>query len=314
MVLALLWYGQLGNRHPNNAWVESAIAVKLGIARQAGSPKVVLLAGSGTMFGVDSHRLEQKYHVPTVNMGVNAGISLPAILQTAKEGIGPGDLVILPLEYPLYNLDEPVSRTLVDWMNGHPEMLPWLAWEKALKVIVQTPFSRILEGYRGIPDGFAVNGFYGPQHFDGRGDQTDSSRSRRTAGDVERVRSLPPERYGQLQDDGRYAWATLTSFRDWLLQQGACPIFVPPPMAFRESYRSVSREYDFYTELKERAREQGLFWLGDPYQAMRDENDFFDTNYHLVDEAREQYTQLLIDWLGDTPRKRCMSFYQAMSE
>tara|TARA_R110002020_G_scaffold19111_12_gene66449 strand:+ start:145 stop:294 length:150 start_codon:yes stop_codon:yes gene_type:complete len=47
---------------------------------------------------------------------------------------------------------------------------------------------------------------------------------------------------------------------------------------------------------------------------MRDANDFFDTNFHLVDEARLNYTEQLVGWLGSQPMERCEQFYQTLIE
>ena len=91
-----LWAGQLGKAQSNNQWINEAIAYKTQLAHALSSPKIVVVAGSGAMFGIDSGTLETAYGRPAVNLGVNAGISLPAILHNAIPAIGPGDLVLLP--------------------------------------------------------------------------------------------------------------------------------------------------------------------------------------------------------------------------
>ncbi|WP_193092497.1 hypothetical protein [Halomonas colorata] len=314
MVLSLwvaLWAGQLGNEHPNNVWIAEAITYKQEAASALPSPKIVVVSGSGAMFGINSGELEAAYHLPAVNLGVNAGISLPVILHEAVPVIKPGDLVLLPLEYPLYNREETISSSLVHWANSHPETFLELPPKRALKVFAQTSFTRILEGYRGVPADFSVSGDYGPHNLDSRGDQLHTARALREERHWNFLNSLPDETYGAALQQGSFDWARLQHFRDELLIQGACPVFLPPPLLWRQSYKDSSLEANFYETLPQRATSERLFWVGKPFEAMREANDFFDTNFHLVDEARSIYTQQIIGWLGSQPMAACQQFYRA---
>lgn len=317
VVLALwvvFWAGQLGRPHPNNEWINGAISYKQKIADTLPSPKIIVLAGSGAMFGINSALLEDTYDRPAVNLGVNAGISLPVILSTAKNIVRPGDLVLLPLEYPLYNREEAVSSSLIHWANSHPDTFFQLPLKRSIEVFAKTSFTRILEGYRGLPEGFEVSGDYGVQRLDEHGDQILTERALREERHWKFLNALPDETYGKALSEGSFDWVRLRQFRDELLAQGACPIFMPPPMLFQRSYVESLAEAHFYQTLPHRATSQGLYWLGKPREAMRDANDFFDTNFHLVDEARQDYTQQIIGWLGSQPMLSCQQFYQALTE
>ncbi|WP_252107290.1 MULTISPECIES: hypothetical protein [unclassified Halomonas] len=306
----VFWAGQLGRPHPNNAWIEQAISYKQTIAKALDSPKIVVVAGSSAMFGIESEALEAAYRRPVVNLGVNAGISLPAILASAEPIIQSGDLVLLPLEYPLYNQDEPISSSLIHWANSHPETFIQLPLKRALGVIAKTSLTRILEGYRGMPEGFTVSGDYGPHNLDSHGDQIHTARSLREARHWDFLTSLPPETYGEAARQGHFAEAPLSAFRDRLLSKGACPIFMPPPLLYQSVYTESPIEARFYASLANRVKAAGLLWIGSPIDVMYEADDFFDTNFHLVDEARHRYTRQLITWLGEQPMTQCQSHYQ----
>lgn len=306
----LFWAGQLGRPHPNNAWISESIHYKQAIAKALPSPKLVVVAGSGAMFGINSTYLEEAYNRPAVNLGVNAGISLPAILNSAKGIIKPGDVVLLPLEYPLYNREEAVSSSLIHWANSHPDTFSQLPFKRALEVFAKTSLTRILEGYRGLPEGFTVSGDYGVQNQDEHGDQIRTERALREERHWKFLNSLPDETYGKALHEGSFDWSRLRRFRDELLAQGACPVFLPPPMLFQQSYVESPIEAHFYDTLPSKATSEGLFWLGSPREAMRDANDFFDTNFHLVNEARSAYTQQIIGWVGEQPLRQCEQFYR----
>lgn len=309
----VFWAGQLGRPHPNNEWINESILYKQKIAKALPSPKIVVVAGSGAMFGINSAYLEESYGLPVVNLGVNAGISLPAILNSAKNTIQPGDLVLLPLEYPLYNREEVVSSSLIHWANSYPKTFLQLPIKRAFEVFAKTSFTRILEGYRGLPEGFAVSGDYGVQHLDEHGDQIGTTRGLREERQWNFLNSLPDETYGKALREGRFDWARLRRFRDELLEKGACPVFLPPPMLFKPSYDDSLTEAYFYETLPNKATSAGLFWLGRPRATMRVADDFFDTNFHLVDEARLAYTQQIVGWLGNQPTSQCKQFYQNLS-
>lgn len=310
----IFWAGQLGRPHPNNEWIIEAVSYKQKIASALPAPKIVVLAGSGAMFGISSTYLEATYGRPTVNLGVNAGISLPVILDSARGVIQPGDLVLLPLEYPLYNREEAVSSSLIHWANSYPETFLQLPFKRAFEVFARTSFTRLLEGYRGLPEGFAVSGDYGVQNLDEHGDQLHTERALREERHWNFLNALPDETYGQALREGRFDWGRLRHFRDELLAQGACPVFLPPPMLFKQSYVESLTEAHFYATLPYKAMSEGLFWVGSPAEAMRDANDFFDTNFHLVDEARLAYTKQISGWLGSQPMLQCQQFYRALTE
>ncbi|MDQ7733680.1 hypothetical protein QT231_13290 [Halomonas sp. SpR1] len=310
----IFWAGQLGRPHPNNEWIIESINYKREIADALSSPKIMVLAGSGAMFGVNSTYLEATYDRPAVNLGVNAGISLPVILSSAENSIRSGDLVLLPLEYPLYNREEAVSSSLIHWANSYPITLLQLPLKRAFEVFAKTSFTRILEGYRGLPEGFTVSGDYGVQHQNEHGDQIGTERAQREERHWNFLNSLPAETYGKALRDGSFDWERLRRFRDELLAKGACPVFLPPPMLFQRSYVESLTEAHFYETLPHIATAEGLFWVGKPRAAMRNANDFFDTNFHLVDEARLNYTKQLIGWLGSQPMERCEQFYRSLTE
>ena len=102
----LLWLtivaGQLRQAHPDNMWVKEAYALKLGVAEQyIGQKKLLVVGGSASMFGVRSPDLERAFDLPTINLGVNAGLGTYEVPARVDQLIEPGDVVVMPLEYRL---------------------------------------------------------------------------------------------------------------------------------------------------------------------------------------------------------------------
>jgi len=71
-------------------------------AAWGGRPKIVIVGGSSSLFSVRCQLIERALGRPCVNMAVTAGIGIDLILDKALGAIGPGDMVILPLEYDFY--------------------------------------------------------------------------------------------------------------------------------------------------------------------------------------------------------------------
>lgn len=298
LAIAGLWLlvliGQAGRPVPNTQWVSQAYAHKLGLASAVGQPKLLVVGGSATMFGVDSRIMAEALGRPVVNLGVNAGILTPFIHHYARQAIKPGDWVLLPVEYPLFHGRYSINLPFIDYWWEHPgfrrvnvnsAQLAQLLW--------LTPVSRAVDGYRGLPPNFAVSGLYGPQNLDGNGDQANSEADQQQIWMRELVERSVVEQYGAKAHAWNANWESWKALADEITAMGGCAIFVPPPMLDRVDYH-MGKEHQYYVTLPEQARMQGLNYVGSPLDTLYPIDWFFDTNYHLNATARSVYTQYLI--------------------
>ncbi|NSW53431.1 MAG: hypothetical protein HPY85_13075 [Anaerolineae bacterium] len=63
------------------------------------SPKLVIVGGSNTAFGIDSTILEEELGYPVVNMGLQGGLGCLYPLEEIQQSLKPGDIVVLIPEY-----------------------------------------------------------------------------------------------------------------------------------------------------------------------------------------------------------------------
>ncbi|MCK2089602.1 hypothetical protein MXC99_15620 [Thauera aromatica] len=310
LTLAALWLvvvaSLAGRPHAYNQWVEQAYAYKIAAANTIEGPRVVIVAGSSAMFGIDSGLLSRALGRPTVNLGVNAGVLAPFIIDRARQILRPGDWVILPLEYPLYHDEGVINRQFIDFYATHPLPISEIGWWRWLQLIWQLPLERVLEGYRGLPPGFHVAGLYGPQNLDARGDQINSETAHRTDAMKAAVEQSTPEQYGARALRGGASWARWRALARHIETMGGCAIFVPPAMLYRPSYRNNAIERDYYETLPEVARSNGLSYAGEPFDFMYEEEAFFDTNFHLTAERRVEHTNRLATTVSDAIGQSCM--------
>lgn len=304
--LLLLW-GQLGRAHPNNLWVELAYEKKLASATQEVHPKILVVAGSSAMFGIDSGLLEQALGRPVINLGVNAGLLSPFIISKAIPAINSGDWVVLPLEYPLYYDEMALNQGFIDFYLSHPLPVDKVGITRWLRLLWQTSFERVIAGYRGIPTNFRVEGLYGPHNLDLRGDQINSEVARREDYMVDAVAKSEPKRYGAAARDNpdESSWSRWRALVAMIQQQGGCAVFMPPAMLARAEYREDPTEFAYYSRLPALAQAQGLNYAGEPLEFMYENDAFFDTIYHLTHEMRGVHTERLLAVLQPALATHC---------
>lgn len=297
--------GQLGNHTPSSQWVREAYLFKNNRALAISEKKLVIVAGSNAMFGMNSSLLSEYYGRPVVNQGVNAGIGLPFIIQQAKKILKSGDIAILPIEHGLYNYDEETNQVMVDYYFTESDLFSGLSWGMTLKMLAKISLKRIYQGYRGLPDGFKVEGLYGPQNMDANGDQINSSTAYRHASQLDALENQPPSHYGAEAPEAPLAWRLLGDFQRYADHKNICLIYIPSTMMYNAFYTSDATELDFYQTLPIVARAKGLTYLGQPLDFMYKTESYFDTNYHLVSEMRARHTTTLISLLGKDLRDHC---------
>lgn len=62
-------------------------------------PKIVIIGGSATAFGIDSEIIEKETNMPVVNFGLYGALGSKAMLELAKSNINEGDIIIFQPEY-----------------------------------------------------------------------------------------------------------------------------------------------------------------------------------------------------------------------
>lgn len=83
--------------------------------------KIVFVAGSNTLYGVNTKKIGDATGIPTLNLGTHAGLSA-YIFYEAKKVLKPKDIVFLPLEYEYYTDEYQINSlplTLVEYVISY---------------------------------------------------------------------------------------------------------------------------------------------------------------------------------------------------
>lgn len=288
---ALMLAGQLGRPVVMDQWVGQTYAHKLVLAEAVTGSRALVIAGSGALFGIDSSILSEALGRPVINLGVNAGVQSQFIRRYAYEALRPGDWVILPLEYPLYHDRHSVNLAFNSYWLSHPGIRSLeLSPVQLAKLFWFTSLARVVDGYLGLPEGYRVEGLYGPHNIDGRGDQINSEAARQEIWMREAVEGSPIHTYGAQASAFQANWDHWAALARTIESQGGCAVFMPPALLDRPQYHA-GVELEYYRGLAAEARSHGLNFHGEPLELMYPEELFFDTNYHLNAEARGEHSK-----------------------
>jgi hypothetical protein len=70
------------------------------------APRIVIDAGSSSMFGIEPPLIEQAFSIPVIDVADNGSIPLPMKIYRLLRYARPGDTLILPFEWVYYTRDE----------------------------------------------------------------------------------------------------------------------------------------------------------------------------------------------------------------
>ncbi len=83
----------------------AGLKAKVARLKSVPSPKIVLVGGSNLAYGIDSAMIEKSLGMPVVNMGITAGLGFKYHLESVRNRLRPGDIVIASPEYHHFQRD-----------------------------------------------------------------------------------------------------------------------------------------------------------------------------------------------------------------
>lgn len=294
-------FGQTGAATKGSQWVYDTYVKKQKLAKSIKQRKIVIVAGSNALFGIESKMLSRAFHMPVINYGVNAGIELPLTLELAKRVINRGDVVIAPLEYSMFSYDGEAGAQMMDYLLSREPSFFWhLSVAEQLYILWHIEIKRVWDAYFHKSKRHVTRGLYGPHHIDKSGDQIQSSAKYRKKWMYNEVQkyALHPERYGVKFKRNGIAWHYLEEFVQWCKERDVRVIFMPSTLLKDAFYFKDAKEKWFYEHLADEVRKRGWEYAGEPYDYMYAKENYFDTNFHLVDTARKKRTQQMIEDLN----------------
>jgi hypothetical protein len=285
---------QLGVPTTSSAWIKEIIDRKEKAACEINHPKLVLLGGSSTLFGIKASVLELELGVPVINGGLHAGLGMACILREGKKMLRPGDTVMLFPEYELLSFGEKNRRewaaiTYLDFMLSRDvKYYRTLPLNDQIEIALMTPLDRIGRGIRGkwLPEQIMPPSEYNPYDalwMDDHGDMIGHTAARRPAVAVDRDQRVCEVLQKGISPHAE-GFELISEFRRWAKANRVRVMAGFPNMIHRKEYDSCMAD-NVESQLKEYFLKEGIDVVGGMREVLLPQVDFFDTIYHPTEEA-----------------------------
>lgn len=249
------------------------------------SPKVILLGGSNVTFGMDSPMLEGALCRPVVNMSIHASLGLRFMVEEVKDNLGPGDVIIAPLEYSAYSVpvkDNDVHLLAVDFA---PDLIRYIPWWLRPKVMLGVLTMRVQAAWKVLSGAWKnaePHAYFRADGFNEQGDlMSHLSRPAWPLAEQEPVMYQP-------EVIGPAFWEVFGSLRTAVDSVQGTLILSWPCIA--ESSHRPSRADSLRSALAAR----GMTILGNAVDYVQPDSAFFETHYHLRAQGRRIRTERMI--------------------
>lgn len=271
-------------------------AIKQQRLQEIASPKLILIGGSNLFYGLNSSLLADSIGLEVVNMGIQGSIGLKFYFEEIHQHIKEGDIVVLLPENAHYlYIDIDGEQPLYNLVSKYPAAAQHLSFQQALraplflgtsiKENLQYLLSLSMARYRGQPTIY--------EQTDKRGDYLGHR-------DKPSIFTAP-----QFKGSGQPAVINpevlhfLRQEQLKLTKKGAeffigfAPIAqtVSDPGFLQQMERALQDNFPEHT-------------LGNGKQYILPDQQFFDTHYHLMFDARDYRTSLLLHDLRNNPIAR----------
>lgn len=296
-----LVYWQLGAPTVMSFWSHDLNTRKQARAASIHEPKLLIVGGSGALFGINARRLEAELGVPTVNLGTHAVLQTAYILNLGRKAARPGDTVLLALEYELYENGNAIMTKWTDplfidfIMARDPAYFRNLPAGDQFTLAMKMSLDRLKRGIkdkRRAPDWpvFTEYSPYNPKSVDEYGDMTGSTRT-----------NIPSWAPAELRTSAALAGglsktrAGLTEIREfiaWAKTNDVRVVATFPNLCAKPAYDSPKSQ-KVADEITAFFQSLGVPMVGNYREVLLPRSDFYDTCYHLTEEAAaERTTQL----------------------
>ncbi|MBL7952195.1 MAG: hypothetical protein JNM62_10795 [Flavobacteriales bacterium] len=247
---------------------------------------------------MDSRLLEKVLCRPVVNMSIHASLGLRFMVDELKGALGPGDLVIAPLEYSAYSdpiQDNEVHLLAIDFDPELIRMMPITARPRLFLGVMVMRAQATWKVLSGAWKDASPHSFFRADGFNEQGDLVSHlDKKAWPSAEQEHVH------YKSEIVDPEF-WPVIVELGEDVRRAGATLVIAWPGVA-QSSYREGRAD-----SLRMALQLKGLSILGEQARYVLPDSSFFDTHYHLRSEGREMRTLTLVEDLCGSGVVRCCS-------
>ncbi len=263
----------------------SVIADKYRVLQNTNEPKIIVLSGSSSAFGLDQNMLEEATGYKVANLGLHAGTGLLFYTELSKENINEGDIVLLGFEYTWPNnfekLDQKLIMTGIDNNIDMYKHIPFSYWKDFIGYLFE--FAKTKYSYKG------ASGIYSRSSFDDTGQMIierhymiDYPNEKDKWGEVNLTDVHISERVIDY----------LSDYKEYVEKRGAKVYFIAPPLL----KKAVACDYNCFNDLIDEEEEIiGIPYISNPQDYFFEDEYMCNTIYHCSTSGEKVRTKILIE-------------------
>jgi len=169
-----------------------------------------------------------------------------------------------------------------------------LSFKEQFRMVWDVSLKRVYEGYTSGEVKPVSIGLYGAHNIDGYGDQVGNTLKNKSKAIAAELDALVANKYGADFDEESLGFEYIEKFVSWCKDRKIKCVFMPSTLMYFDVYKSDEKERYFYENLAKVMRKKGFEFVGEPYKYMYDKKFYFNTDFHLVDSARDVRTRGMI--------------------
>ena len=292
-------YCQLGVPTQSSRWAYEINQKKLGAAANIQKPKLLLVGGSATLFGIQAELIESTLNYPAVNLGTHAALGVRYMLHMARQAAKPGDAVVLAFEYSNYSTLVRRDALYLDYLLARdPAYFRQLPLSEKFRVAMSVTMPRLRKGL--------LNRFrqerqrtpfdvYNSAKMNSHGDLLGHESANRPAN----RRLHRADGFLMNGSEGKIppAFEAIKEFVRWARAKGVRVYATYPSVVDNPAYHT-DRAHKGLERLRAGYERLDVPIVGRVEESMMPASAGYDTHYHLTREGARARTELLIPHLA----------------
>ena len=299
-------YTEVGVPTELTQWTYDISSAKERYAAHTPGPRLLIVAGSSALFGINAQLIQQQTGFSTVNLGTHAGLALDYRFFRIRKVCRPGDTILLALEYESY-LDRfaQSSELSDDYILGRdPEYFHGMSFLSKIEMATRIPFARLQKGWKNRrfpprttphPDNLSVYSPITPGIvcIDDNGDEVFNTKAARPSPQRPNMSIVNDSLTVGPRSESTPGFQIVSDFVRWAQAHQITVLTTFPAMIDQREYHGpgTQRAIQMITHFYE-VRHVPV--IGSADEALLPSDQFFDTVYHMTHEAALARTERLI--------------------
>jgi hypothetical protein len=250
--------------------------------------KLLFVSGSSNFLGIRTSKIEEYFNIPTVNMGIHAGLRSEYILYQAKKVLKKGDVVIVLFDYEnlIYNGEPSIVKNqyILTYDRDYFNNLDFISQLKTLSSISLYDLA------------FSANDKFETHYTDNQ--KNNFLKNLNKNGDM-----LGREKHYELKTKKPLlklpnpitletkGLIEMVKFRDWCKDNGIKLYVSYPNMIYRDEYKNRKEYQEYFTFTDNYFKSHNIQTIGTPFDAMYPRKYFHDNQYHLTSKSSDIRTE-----------------------